>query len=82
MKRKPKRTAMWVIFASPQQFKGPNRYIDSSGSVTHIATLAAKFYSRDEAAEFAKKKNIELTEICYIGREDFTEREIQHDKGN
>jgi hypothetical protein len=35
----------------------------------------------DEAKEFAKQKNIELTALIYIDREDFTDFEIQHDTG-
>lgn len=68
-----------MIFAGPQQFGRPGTgYIGKDGNRTDISLNAAKFWTRAEAQEFAKQKNIELTEITYIGQEDFTDFEIQH----
>ena len=79
IKRKPKRTTMWVIFASPQQFKSlEKRYIDKKGSVTKVRSDIARFFTRGEAVDFAKERKIELTQIHYVGPEDFTEFEMQH----
>ncbi len=79
MKRKPKRTTMWVIFASPQQFKSlEKRYIDKKGSVTKLRSDIARFFTRGEAVDFAKERKIQLTVIRYIGQEDFTEFEMLH----
>ena len=73
---------MFVIFAGPQQHGRPGtQYIAEDGRRTGIKARAAKFYSFTEAKEFAKQKNIELTALIYIGQEDFTDFEIQHDEG-
>jgi hypothetical protein len=70
---------MFVIFSGPQQFGRPGtHYIAKDGTRTEIRSHAAKFYSFTAAQEFAKRKNIELTDIRYIGQEDFTNFEIQH----
>jgi hypothetical protein len=77
-KRKKKQT-LFVIFAGPQQFGRPGtQYIAKDGSRTGIKARAAKFYSHQEAVNFAKNGKIELTAITYIGQEDFTDFEIQH----
>jgi hypothetical protein len=78
-RRKKKKHTAYVIFAGPQQFGGPGtQYIAEDGSRTGIKARAAKFYSHYDAVEFAKQKNIELTAITYIGQEDFTDFEMQH----
>ena len=38
---------------------------------TEIISQAAKFYSFADAQEFAKQMNIKLTELTYIGQDDF-----------
>ncbi len=42
-----------------------------------MRSRAAKFYTFGAAQEFANEKNITLTETRYIGKEDFTDLEIQ-----
>ena len=75
-----KRKVMFVIFAGPQQFGRPGtQYIAKDGSTTKVKMRAAKFYSHMDAREFAKEKNIEPTAITYIGQDDFTDFELQHD---
>jgi len=77
-----KKTTLWVIFAGPEPVKGPGtRYVAHDGTVTANRSDAARFYSFDDAAEFAKQKKIELTAIRYIGRAEFTDFEIQHGRG-
>jgi len=79
-KRKKKKHTLFVIFYWPAQFGRPGtRYIAKDGGQTDLRLNAAKFWTQTEAKEFAKQKNIELTEITYIGQEDFTDFEIQHD---
>jgi hypothetical protein len=69
----PKQTR-WVIFAGPQQFNGPNRYIDDVGKTTDMGARAAKFSSREEAkAHFDKHK---MRATCQIGQESFEEHEL------
>jgi hypothetical protein len=80
MSPKRKKHTTYVIFAGPQQFGRPGtRYVAKDGTETDIKSRAAKFYSHYDAVEFAKQKNIELTAITYIGREDFTDFKMQHD---
>ena len=68
----PKRNTMFVIFTSPQQHgRRGTRYIAKDGTKTEIISQAAKFYSFADAQEFAKQMNIELTELTYIGQDDF-----------
>jgi hypothetical protein len=82
MSPRRKKHTLFVMFAGPQQFGRPGtRYIAKDGKQTGIKARAAKFYSFTEAKEFAKEKNIELTALIYIGQEDFTDFEIQHDAG-
>ena len=76
----PRKHTMYVIFAGPQQFGRPGTsYFAEDGKRTEIRSQAAKFYTLTEAQEFAKRMNIELTAITYIGQEDFTDFEIQRD---
>ncbi|MGZ9242405.1 MAG: hypothetical protein ACXW6K_18145 [Candidatus Binatia bacterium] len=64
---------MWVIFASPQQFKSlEKRYIDKKGSVTKLRSDTARFFTRGEAVDFTKERKIELAQIRYFGPQDFT----------
>ncbi|MDA2916290.1 hypothetical protein MYX64_05540 [Nitrospinae bacterium AH_259_B05_G02_I21] len=69
---------MFVIFAGPQQHGGRGtRYYANDGAITDNKSRAKKFDSFAEAEEFAKAKNIKLTATTYIGKEDFTDFEIQ-----
>jgi hypothetical protein len=69
---------MFVIFAGPQQHGSPGtRYIATNGETTDIKSRAAKFHSFAAAQDFAKERSITLTDIKYIGQEDFTDFEIQ-----
>jgi len=65
---------LWVIFAGPQQFDGPNRYIDDAGKTTDMGARAAKFSSRDDAKLFFSKHNIRAT--CQIGEQSFEDHEV------
>jgi hypothetical protein len=47
------------------------RYIAKDGTKTEIISQAAKFYSFADAEEFAKQMDIKLTELTYIGQDDF-----------
>jgi len=82
-RKREKKQTLFVIFAGPQQFDGlGTRYIAKDGKQTGIKSQAAKFYTPTEAQEFAnrmniKRMNIKLTEIRYIGQEDFTDFEVQ-----
>ena len=64
----------WVVFAGPQQFNGPNRYIDNEGKTTDMGARAAKFSSREDAKSFFDKNNLRAT--CQIGQESFEAHEI------
>ena len=75
-RKRKKRTTMHVIFASPRQWNGPNHYIAEDGTVTDSKKRAAKFFTYEEAREFAKTKKIELSETRYIQAEDFGEFDI------
>lgn len=68
---------MFVIFAGPQQLESPGtHYIADDGTITDKKHRAAKFDSFAEAEEFAREKNVRLTEITYIEQEYFTDFEI------
>lgn len=72
-----KRKDLFVIFAGPQQYKGPGtRYFARDASVTDIRSKAAKFYSFEDAKDFAARNNIELTALRYIGKESFSDNEL------
>jgi hypothetical protein len=72
-----KRQNFFVIFRGPQQHgRAGTRYYANDGTVTNIKTKAAKFYSPEDAREFAKQNNIKLTPITYIDLEDFSHSEI------
>jgi hypothetical protein len=45
--------------------------IAKDGTKTEIISQAAKFYSFADAQEFGKQMNIKLTELTYIGQDDF-----------
>jgi len=65
---------LWVIFAGPQQFNGPNHYIDKDGKTTDMGARAAKFSSWADAKSFFGKHNIRAT--CQIGQESFEDHEV------
>lgn len=74
---KKKRQTLFVIFASPQQFGGPgNRYIAQDGSITDIRSKAARFYSWNDAKDFADEKGIVLGGPIDIGQEEFAPFEL------
>jgi hypothetical protein len=69
---RPKKQNLFVIFALPQQLKGPGTvYYAEDASITDIKSKAAKFLTFDDAKNFAEKNNIELTAATYIGLEAF-----------
>ena len=73
-----KNKSMFVIFAGPQQHGRPGtRYIAFNGNVTEIKSQAAIFPTQELAQDFVKEIGITLTELKYIGQEDFTDCEIQ-----
>jgi hypothetical protein len=64
----------FVIFAGPQQFNGPNRYIEDDGKTTDMRARAAKFSSQPDAKAFFDKHKIRVT--CQIGQETFEDHEV------
>ena len=71
-KRKTKKTRMFVIFAEPEQYGGSgNSYMPLDGKVTKLKVNAAKFYSFNEAKQFAEEKNVVLSAVTHIGPEYF-----------
>ncbi|HEU0048755.1 MAG TPA: hypothetical protein VFQ43_14275 [Nitrososphaera sp.] len=71
-KCKTKKTKMFVIFAQPEQYGGGrNTYIALDGKFTKLKVKAAKFYSFNEAKQFAEEKNVVLSAVTYIGPEYF-----------
>lgn len=74
---KKKKQTLFVIFSGPQQHAAPGtRYIAQDGSTTTIRSKAARFYSWDEAKDFADRMGIALTALKYIGQEDFTDFDL------
>jgi len=75
---KSERVNRRVIFAMPEQRSvGDNLFFAKDGSETKSRLGAAKFDSKNDAAKFAKEKNIEIDgAMRYIGRLDFAESEI------
>ena len=71
-----KKVSLHVIFFGPQNFGGPNKYYDENGAVTDSKNDAAKFYSVEAAKEFADQKKIKLSEIKYIGQEDYLQNDL------
>ena len=75
--KRSKRENRFVIFSGPQQHQRPGtKYYALDGGVTDSKSTAAKFYSWDDAKEFADEKKIELTTYDYIGQEDFLHHEL------
>lgn len=75
-----KKTTRFVIFHGPQQQGGSGtRYIANDGTTTEHKLNAATFATADDAITFAKEKGIIFhAKVQYIGREDFTDEELQH----
>lgn len=73
-----KKHTLFVIFASPQNLSGPNRYFRQDCTTTDIASLAAKFWTWQDAKDFADEKGIKLNAVQHIGQEDFTEFDLQN----
>lgn len=71
-----KKVGLYVIFFGPQNFGGPNKYYDENGSVTDSRNEAAKFYTFEDAKEFADKMKNELSETRYIGQEDYLQSDL------
>lgn len=75
-----KRHDLFVIFAGPQQYGRPGtRYYTQGAIVTQFKAMAAKFYSFEEAKEFAERNNIERTAMTYIGLDGFSASELSRD---
>ncbi|MEP6959205.1 MAG: hypothetical protein ABI980_10795 [Nitrospirota bacterium] len=73
-----KRQTLFVIFSRPQLHGEPGtHYISKDGLRTDLRSKAAQFYSFQEAKDFAEHRNITFTALTYIGREDFTDLELQ-----
>jgi hypothetical protein len=76
MAGKKKKQTLFVIFDGPQQHGGPGtRYISEAGTSTAYRHEAASFFTFTDAKTFADTKGIVLTDMVYIGQEDFTEFE-------
>ena len=74
----PPKKSLWVIYDGPQQFGATRqKYVATDGTVTDVKTRAARFETAAAAQEFVKAKSIALSEIRYIGTEDFTDAELQ-----
>ena len=72
MHRRQRKEQAFVIFAFPPPLKGPGTvYYAEDGTKTVIKFKAAKFSTREDAQDFAKKNNIELTAATYIDLEIF-----------
>lgn len=65
---------LWVIFAGPQQFNRPNRYIDNDAKTTDMGARAAKFSSWADAKSFFDKHTMRPT--CQIGQQAFEDYEV------
>ena len=76
--KKKKRETRFVIFAEHEQHGGPGtHYISKEGAPTTYLHEAARFHSFTDAEDFAKRHNIKLTAVTYIGREAFSVFELQ-----
>lgn len=68
---------LWVIFRGPQQYSGlGTKYYDQNGSITSVRRDAIKFYSDDDARDWAIEKNITLSTTTYIGRQEFSQADL------
>lgn len=73
-----KMVSLWVIFFGPEDVGGPrSKYYDENGAVTGSIDEAAKFYTFEDAKEFANQKKIELSATIYIGKVDFLESHLE-----
>lgn len=73
-----KESQRYVIFDGPQQHKAPGtRYISKNGSATDLRSQSAKFYTFNDAKDFAEQNHVTLNTLTYIGQEDFPEFELQ-----
>lgn len=67
----------WVIFSGPQQIRGPGtRYIAKDGSVTKYRHEAANFFTYEVTKEWADGQGIEITDMVYIGQEEFNKTDL------
>lgn len=72
MIRHKKNEQYFVIFALPEQHgRSGTVYYADDATITDIKSKAAKFLTFNDAEDFAKEHNVELSPTKYIGREDF-----------
>ncbi len=65
-------TEFYVIFAKPRRPYQEPMYFDMQGMPTQVKSQAAKFFSWEEAKEFARRNRIRLNDkTIFIGREAF-----------
>ena len=67
---------LFVIFASPQNFCGPNLYYAEDGTTTDLRPRAAKFLTESAAKAFAEKHGIVVAGPIHVGREDYSTSEL------
>jgi hypothetical protein len=68
----------FVIIDGPRSpTAGDTHYISITGTWTARRSEAARFYFFQDAKDFALRHKIALTQSTYIGREHFTEFELQ-----
>ena len=74
-----KRTqTLFVIFTGPKKHEeAGTRYIANDGSTTTSRLLAARFWTYWDAKAFAELNHVALNALTYIGREYFTDFEVQ-----
>lgn len=73
-----KKNQRYVIFDGPEQRGGPGtRYFSVGGTSTEVRYQAAKFFTVTDAIDFAKRNNIVIGTLHYVGIEDFNDLELQ-----
>jgi hypothetical protein len=75
--RRSKEQNRFVIFVHPEQHGHPGTtYYTREATISRYKLQAAKFLSFQEAEEFAKLNNIELSAATHIGSETFSEFDL------
>ena len=71
-----KAQTLYVIYAKPENYRGPSTYLDREENRTKLRIEAVAFYTDFDARAFAHEMSIDLTKsIPYIGAERYPAHE-------
>ena len=76
-RNEPSQTRFVIIVGQRPRTGFCTHYLSTAGTRTALRSEAARFYFFEDAKDFAKRLNIALSRETYIGRENFTDSELE-----